>query len=76
MTELSPAKTYWFKVVARNLVGLGQISDSISRIAATVPSPPINLEMVYHGTAKISFTWEVNENTGGSPVADYAIYWN
>jgi hypothetical protein len=45
-TELTPAKTYWFKVVARNLVGIGQASNSISRIAATVPGAPVNLQMV------------------------------
>lgn len=32
--------------------------------------------MVSQGTAKISFSWEANENTGGSPVTDYVIYWN
>lgn len=45
-TELTPAKTYWFKVVARNLVGIGQASNPISRIAATVPGAPVNLQMV------------------------------
>ncbi len=37
-TDIVPAETYWFRVVARNLIGMGQLSDSVVRIAATVPS--------------------------------------
>lgn len=34
---------YNFKVLAKNLIGLGPLSATVSRIAATVPNPPINL---------------------------------
>ena len=76
MTSLIPAQTYWFKIAAKNLVGTGQKSDSVNRIAATIPAPPINLAMVEQGTAKVSFTWDANDDNGGSDVTDYAIYWN
>ena len=37
------AETYWFKIQALNLVGYGPLSNSVSRIAASVPSPPVDL---------------------------------
>jgi hypothetical protein len=46
MTTVIPAQTYWFKVLAKNLVGQGPISDGVSRIAASVPSPPFSLQMI------------------------------
>jgi hypothetical protein len=76
MTSIVPAQTYWFKVAAKNLVGISILSDSVSRIAATVPAPPISLQMVEQGTAKVSFTWVQNDDNGGSPVTDYQIFWN
>jgi predicted phage tail protein len=47
MTTVTPAETYWFKVLAINLVGQGPLSDGVSRIAASVPSPPVDLQMVF-----------------------------
>jgi titin len=76
MTDVTPAQTYWFKVVAQNLVGTGPLSDGVSRIAASVPSAPVNLAVVSQSTASITFSWQANGNTGGSPVTDFAIYWN
>jgi hypothetical protein len=58
------------------LVGSGLLSDSVSRIAASVPQPPLNLEKVSQSTTSISFSWEVNGNDGGTPVTDYQIFWN
>ena len=46
MTDIVPAQTYWFKVLAINLVGPGLLSDGVSRIAASVPSPPLDLVMI------------------------------
>ena len=76
MTEVVASEIYWFKVAAKNLVGTGLLSDGISRIAASVPQPPTNLVMVSQSTTSISFSWTQNANDGGSPVTDYAVFWN
>jgi hypothetical protein len=76
MTSVTAAETYWFKIQAKNLVGLGPLSDGVSRIAASVPSPPVNLEMVSQSTTSLTFEWTTNANDGGSPVTDYQVFWN
>jgi hypothetical protein len=54
-----------------NLVGSGLLSDSVSRIAASVPSPPLDLVQVAQSTTSITFSWTENANDGGTPVTDY-----
>jgi hypothetical protein len=76
MTALTPAETYWFKVTAKNLVGTGLRSDSVSRIAASVPKAPLDLTMVSQSTTSITFSWSTNANDGGTPVTDYQVFWN
>lgn len=76
MTAVTPAERYWFKVAAKNLVGKGSLSDSVSRIAASVPAAPLGLELISQSTTSITFSWSTNANDGGSPVTDYQIFWN
>lgn len=76
MTDVTPAETYWFKVLAVNLVGSGPLSDGVSRIAASAPSAPVDLAMIQQSTTSITFSWVKNGNNGGSSVTDYAVYWN
>lgn len=52
------------------------LSDGISRIAASVPSAPLDLVLVSQSTTSITFAWTPNGNNGGSPVTDYQIFWN
>lgn len=46
LTNVNPGQTYWFKVLAKNIVGNGPSSDSVNRIAASVPNAPTNLVMI------------------------------
>lgn len=61
---------------AKNLVGAGLQSAAVSRIAASVPNPPLGLALVSQSTTSITFSWTSNANNGGTPVTDYQVYWN
>lgn len=58
------------------MVGEGPLSDGTSRIAASVPSAPLNLQKVSQSQTHITFSWEANANDGGTPVTDYQVFWN
>ncbi len=71
-----PGNTYSFKVLSVNSVGQGQLSPLVSRIAATVPNPPTNLQIISQSTTSISFFWSEASNNGGSIVTDFQVWWN
>ena len=73
---VTPGELYHFKVLAINLVGSSSLSDPVSRLAASIPNPPVNLQILSQSTSTISFSWEEASNNGGSPVTDYQILWN
>lgn len=72
---LTPDVIYSFKVAARNSVGLGPQSDSVSIRAAEVPLQPINLVNVPEITTayQIGLDWDHPTYDGGSPVLDYSV---
>ncbi len=42
-TNLTPGRTYSFKVTARNIVGYGAISTAVTILAAKIPDAPVTL---------------------------------
>ena len=71
-----PGNTYNFKVLAVNSVGQGPLSPLVSRLAATVPNPPTNLQIISQSTTSISFFGSEASNNGGSIVTDFQVWWN
>lgn len=68
---------YVFQVTATNGRGESQPSASISVYAATVPGVPLNLVRSSSTTQfAVTFTWSAPASNGGSPITDYAVYWD
>lgn len=45
-------------------------------MAAQVPDPPTNLDLVSSSDISITIDWQDPVFNGGSPVTDFKIYWN
>ena len=75
-SSVQPGELYHFKVLAVNAVGPSVKSDALSRLAATIPDAPVNLQILSQSTTEISFSWQQASNNGGSEVTDYQILWN
>lgn len=63
-------------MLAVNAVGPSLKSEALTRIAATIPDAPTNLQILSQSTSQIKFKWQEASNNGGSPVVDYQILWN
>jgi hypothetical protein len=75
---LDSGDNYEFKVQSRNSVGYSLDSETIVIRAARIPDAPISLANDPTTTTDqiISFTWSDGAFDGGSPVIDYAIYYD
>jgi fibronectin type 3 domain-containing protein len=72
-TELLNGKIYYYRISAYNKMGEGFLSEEISAIPMTIPSPPkiINTKT---GDGYIYISWQAPEDNGGSEVIEYIIY--
>ena len=69
--NLQMGTTYRFKVAARNSVGYSELSESVSVLAAEVPSQPAAPTTTLVG-ANVYIDWTAPSN-GGSPITMYHI---
>jgi titin len=68
---------YFFKVLAFNDVDAAPLSiESASMLAGSVPSAPLDLQLVSQSEFQIKFSWTEPEDLGGIPLIQYAIYWD
>jgi hypothetical protein len=70
-TNVTPGKTYKFKVQARNLFGMSLDSNKVSILAAEKPAKPAAPTTVISGS-NVMIDW-VAPNDNGSPIISYSI---
>lgn len=65
------------KVSARNPYGTSAYSAAGNgAVIITVPNPPTTLNATLITTTSIRFSWVAPTVVGGSPVIDYAVWWD
>lgn len=70
-------KTYFFKIKTLNVVGKSALSlESAGMLAGSVPTEPLDLELVAQSQFQIKFQWTQPSDLGGIPLTHYAIYWD
>jgi subtilisin family serine protease len=69
---LTNGRRYYFRVAARNRVGVGPWSRAVSAIPATRPSAPRALTAA-GGDGVVSLTWTAPSSNGGAAITDYVI---
>ncbi|MFW9780269.1 MAG: fibronectin type III domain-containing protein [Candidatus Heimdallarchaeota archaeon] len=65
--------TYWYNVTAINAEGEGPSSFQQSATPATVPTAPLNPQVI-PGNSQISVSWEAPADDGGSTIIRYRVY--
>ena len=65
--------TFIFRVSAINAIGESPFSDSVTIIAAQVPSPPTAPTLVTQDKTQITVAWTASYD-GGSPVRHFNVY--
>jgi outer membrane protein TolC len=77
MNGITAGTLYTFTITATNGRGESQPSSPVSIYAAMISNAPQNLLRSSTTTKNsITFTWSVPAYDGGSPVFDYAVYWD
>ena len=72
-TGLTVGRTYYYRVAARNSVGLGTASAAVSETArAVAPGAPQSLAATAAGTA-INLSWDAPASDGGAEITGYRI---
>ena len=71
-TGLTNGTTYYYKVAAKNTVGIGTQSSVAQVIPMAVPSVPQNLA-VAGGDLRTILTWQAPSDTGGG-ITNYEVY--
>lgn len=73
-SDLDPATSYSYRVLARNKIGWGDPSKVAStETDADYPDPPVGLTAKTAGTDRIDLRWRAPEYTGGVPIIGYDI---
>jgi type II secretory pathway pseudopilin PulG/sugar lactone lactonase YvrE len=73
-TSLTNGTTYYYKVAAKNSVGIGSQSNEMSVVLAPIaPSAPQSLSAT-NGNQQVTLNWLVPTDNGGSAVTNYEIY--
>jgi hypothetical protein len=62
-------------VSAINIVGESVYSETFEIVAAEVPDPPTNLELVFQDPTQIRIRWQPAHD-GGTPIRDFHVYWD
>ncbi len=76
ISALTTGTTYYFEVVATNVLGSSSPSTEISATPVGVPSAP-TLAAIAAGTAgsgKVTLTWTAPTSNGGSALTGYVVY--
>ena len=77
MSGITAGSLYTFTISAINGRGESQPSSALSIYAATIPTAPTNLvRSSTTSKSSVIFTWSAPASNGGSPVTDYAVYWD
>ena len=73
-TDLMPATTRYYRVIAINRVGFSEPSNvATATTDAIAPDPPTNLEAEAVGPDQIDLSWDAPEYDGGSAVTGYQV---
>ena len=73
-TDLMPATTRYYRVIAINRVGFSEPSNvATATTHAIAPDPPTNLEAEAVGPDQIDLSWNAPEYDGGSAVIGYQV---
>jgi large repetitive protein len=74
VTLLVNGTSYDFRVRAKNAVGLGAYSNSVSAVPTppAVPSMPLNLAAT-PGNHQVALTWNLPASDGGAAITDYVV---
>ncbi|MCK4969808.1 MAG: FG-GAP repeat protein, partial [Thermoplasmata archaeon] len=71
--DVANGQTYWYRVRARTLVGIGPGTAALGATPMGPPIPPI-IKMYGSRLNAIYLAWHETEDNGGSPVTGYRIY--
>ena len=74
---MTTSQSYDFYIIAKNIVGKSDPSDTVTIWAAVVPIAPINLQRVEGSNTQttIDLEWTKSYN-GGSTIFGYQVWWN
>ena len=70
---LSNGQMYYYKVLARNSVGVSVLSNELGATPMTVPTSP-SFASAKAGNAQADLTWLAPSNNGGSAIIGYKVY--
>jgi hypothetical protein len=78
LLDLTPGKTYSFKVQSRNAAGLSEHSSGVQILAARIPDAPVSVSsfFCFNQGKKISLKWSEGQYNGGSDVLDYSLLYS
>ncbi|MEI6796810.1 MAG: leucine-rich repeat protein, partial [Methanomassiliicoccales archaeon] len=65
--------TYWYRVSARNDLGLGPLTQAMAATPSTTPEAPGNLQ-ASAGDAMVTLTWSAPAYEGGRSIDHYVVY--
>lgn len=75
ITGLVNGTAYVFRVAAKNSVGAGGFTESITITPARAPDAPTEVAGI-GGDAQVELSWTAPENTGGSSITEYSILYS
>ena len=71
--DLTDGANFMFSVRAKNALGFGAYSSSVTLMAASVPGKPVTPTIRSASSASISIQW-TQPSSGGSPITNYYVY--
>lgn len=72
-TDLDNGRSYYYKVVATNIMGSSKPGEWVSARPVGRPSPPVGFDHSVE-TDRIMLSWEPPVNNGGDPITGYLLY--
>ena len=72
-TSVVNGNRYYYAVLAHNRVGPGKLSNEVSVVPVTIPTPPRNVDAQY-GNKNVRLTWISPENDGGTVLTGFRMY--
>ena len=73
VSELTNGNTYYFKIAAVSIIGIGSYSSIVSGIPYSVPSEPTSVYTVA-GNGYIDVYFSAPTSNGGSSISNYIVY--
>lgn len=71
---LPQGATRYYAISAFNSEGMGPRSQELSARTFSVPGAPTNIQANFVQPGRVTLTWGVPSNTGGTPLTSYRIY--